>query len=180
MVINGYKAFHKGMKNRFDIEYKEHHVYTVDGPLTFGNTGNGIHFCKRLEDTLRYVPAMEEEVDIAKVTSLGEVVERDDEYNGYYDMYSARKLLIDRKLERDEIIEIFLNMPSHRVERFVQLFMLTKEEIELFKNRYANDKRVLNAIAYYQEGDTSIYERQYNKQYTKTLIMRDNTYDWNN
>lgn len=156
-MIKGYKAFHKDMKNRYGMEFIEGEIYSVEGPIEFGNNGNGFHFCKRLEDTLRYVPAMEEEVCIAEVTAFGDLAERVDEYYGYYDLYASRFIRIDKILERDEIIEMFLNKDPERVIRFISGYKLTPEEIELFKLKYCNEKRVLKALSYYQENDKEVY-----------------------
>lgn len=156
-MIKGYKAFHKDMKNRYGMEFVEGKSYSVDGEISFGNKGNGFHFCKRLEDTLRYVPAMEEEIEIAEITGFGDIVERVDEYYGYYDLYAARNIRIDKILTRDEIIAMFLNEESERVIRFISGYRLNPEEIELFKIMYSDDKRVLKALSYYQENKKDVY-----------------------
>ena len=138
-MMKGYKAFNSNETNRYGKEYKENTTYYTEGPLKFGNHGNGFHFCKRLEDTLRYFPAMEEEVQIAEVTSLEDYVEYEDDYYGYYDIYAARVLRIDRFIPREEIINMYLDLdvPS-RVIRFVASYKLTPEEIDKF-NQFVND-----------------------------------------
>ena len=158
--MKGYKAFNADMTNRYGASYTEGSIYSVEGDLKFGIDGNGIHFCRRLEDTLRYVPAMEEEVQIAEVTSLGEVIESYDEYYGYYDLYAARDLKIDKVLDRTEIITMYLNMEEERVIRFVSGYRLTPEEIELFKIRYSDNNRIIKAIMYYQENNKTVYNKQ--------------------
>lgn len=157
-MIKGYKAFHKDMKNRYGKEFIEGETYSVEGPIEFGNNGNGFHFCRRLEDTLRYVPAMEEEIDLAEVTAFGELVERTDEYYGYYDLYASRSIRIDKVLSRKEIIEMFLDNDPNRVIRFVSGYKLTPEEIEIFKLNYSNEKRVIKALQYYQENNKEAYK----------------------
>ena len=67
MEIRGYKAFNKDMTNRYGVEFKVGSVYEVEGDARFGNDGNGFHFCKRLEDTLRYFDGMGDEIQIAEV-----------------------------------------------------------------------------------------------------------------
>ena len=160
--IHGYKAFNKNKTNRYEIEYIEGEVYHVDGPLRFGNDGHGFHFCKRLEDTLRYFDAMNDEIAIAEVTSLTEVEENYDDYNGYYDMYAARDLRIDRFLERKEIIDMFLEMPvsffdSSRLERFLSQFKLTNDELVLFKKKCQGISKLEKTIAWYQENDKDAF-----------------------
>lgn len=170
MIIKGYKAFNKNMTNRYGRLYKEHEIYMVEGPLKFGNNGKGIHFCERLEDTLRYFPAMEEEITITKVTSLGEVLKRDDEYYEYFDMYVGRVVRIDKILSRKEIIDMFLNrsnISENRIIRFIQSFHLTEQEINLFKMKNIDNWDILNTIAYYQEGKRSVYNQSNTKIKTK-------------
>ena len=125
--------------------------------------GNGIHFCERLEDTLRYF-CDEEDVEFAEVTALGEFAEYHDHYNGFYNMYSTNKLRIDRVLSREEVINMFLEMDGHnnpRLARFIMLYPLTEEEISLFKEKFINEKHVIDVIHYYQEKGT--FEKQYIK-----------------
>ena len=161
MEIHGYKAFNKGLTNRYGMEFKEGETYTCDGSLKFGNDGNGFHFCKRLEDTLRYFPAMEEEIDIAKVTALGDLVESEDDYYGYFDMFCTDKIRIDKVLDRKEIIKMFLNTHDARVIRFIQGFKLNPIEIEIFEIVYGYDQNIMDAIDYYQRGDKDVYKRKH-------------------
>ena len=54
---------------------------------------------------MRYVNALTEKVQIAEITATGTIKESFDEYNGYYEVYSAENIRIDRVLTRKEIIE---------------------------------------------------------------------------
>ena len=156
-MIKGYKAFDKEQKNRHGKRFEEGMTYNVLGPVKFGNKGNGYHFCGRLEDTLRYVDAMNDDIKIAEVIGSGDIVESYDDYYGYYDMYSASSITIVRFLTREEIIEQFMCASVYRVERFVQLFRLTEGEIVSFKEKYCNENLILKAIAYHQENDYGAY-----------------------
>ena len=160
MELHGYKAFNKGLTNRYGKEFKVGETYEISGPLKFGNNGNGFHFCERLEDTLRYFPAMEEEIEIAEVTALGNIEEYADEYYCYYDMFCTDKIRIDRVLDRKEIIEMFLDKNNFRVMRFVQGFKLKPMELDLYKLVYESNICVMDSIAYYQEGDKEVYNRR--------------------
>ena len=160
MEIHGYKAFNKGLTNRYGKEFEVGGIYKIDGPIIFGNEGNGFHFCERLEDTLRYFPAMEEEIEIAEVTSIGNIKKYEDNYYGYYDMYCTDIIRIDRLLEREEIIKMFLNKNNFRVMRFIQGFKLNPNELDLYKLTYESNSCVMKAIAYYQEGDKDVYKRE--------------------
>lgn len=136
--LKGYKAFHKGLINRYGEQFEVGKTYKVDGQVQFGNQGNGFHFCTNLEDTLRYVPAKEEEVVICEVTLRGKVMIMDDEYNGFYDMGAAQEMTIDRIIPREEIISMYLDKKKNEfsVRRFIQLFGLTEEEIKMFLETY--------------------------------------------
>lgn len=161
--MKGYKAFYKGLVNKSGLQFEEKKIYSVDGEVKYGPKGNGIHFCERLEDTLRYF-CDEEDVEFAEVTALGEFVEYHDHYNGIYNMYSTNKLRIDRVLSREEVINMFLEMDGHnnpRLIRFLMLYPLTEEEISLFKEKFINEKHVIDVIHYYQEKGT--FEKQYIK-----------------
>lgn len=167
--MKGYKAFNKDMTNRYGMKFEEGKTYSVEGELKFGVKGNGFHFCKRLEDTLRYVPGMNEEIAIAKVSSTSKRMEYVDEYYDYYDMYVCRTLKIDKILSREEIVKMFLYAPPQRVIRFVSGYKLTEEEIELFREIYKDEKDVLKAISYHQEHDLDAYSRDY-YDYKKVLV----------
>ena len=163
MSIQGYKAFHANLVNRYGIKFYEGMTYFIEGVLRFGNDGNGFHFCKRLEDTLRYFPGMEEKIDIARVTAIGDTLESEDDYNGYYDMYCTNEIRIDKVLSREEIVMPYLNLPEYRVVRFLQGLKLTPEEIELFRLRYSKNDQVLDAISFYQEKKMDTYQKRYEK-----------------
>ncbi len=166
--IKGYKAFNKDMSNRYGKKFEEGMIYSMIFSPRFGNDGRGYHFCKRLEDTLRFFRAMEEEIQIAEVTGLGETVTSDrdeDEYYGYYDMYSTNKIRIDKILTREEIIKMALAMPPYRVTRFIQGYKLTPDEIEMFRLMFEKDNDVQLALSYYQEHQLDAYELDYKKHH---------------
>ena len=75
-------------------------------------------------------------------------------------MYCTDIIRIDRVLERDEIVSMFLDKNNLRVMRFIKGFKLTPNELDLYKLTYESDSCVMNAIAYYQEGDKEVYERK--------------------
>lgn len=163
--MKGYKAFYKGLINKSNLQFEEGKIYSVEGNARYGQKGNGFHFCKRLEDTLRYF-CFEEDIEFAEVTSLGDLAEYHDHYNGFFNMYCTNKIRIDRVLKREEVISMFLEMDGHenpRLNRFISLYPLTKEEIEMFKSKFKDEKFVLDTIFYYQENQEDLSEKQYNK-----------------
>lgn len=157
MIVKGYKAFDKQLKNRYGQQFEVGKDYDCLGKAIFGNKGNGYHFCQRLEDTLRYFDGMNDKIQIAEVIGSGNVVECCDEYNGYYDMYVATSIKIVRVLSRKEIIEYFLDVPDYRIKRFIQGYKLNKKEIDIFKEKYGSNVSILKTIAYYQENQRDIY-----------------------
>ena len=157
---SGYKCFKKGLIDNYGHQYEVGKIYHVNGDIKFGDRGNGFHICSNLEDTLRYFDAMNEEIDITKVIGYGNVIKRDDEYNGFYDMYSCEYMAITKVLKRDEIITYALNLNKENVKRFISLFRLTKEEILLFKAKFSKDEDVLDHISYYQEKDLNVFRRK--------------------
>lgn len=152
METYGFKAFNSDLTNRYGQSFSEGGKYSINGEVSFGLRGNGFHFCKRLEDTLRFYDAMNDDICIAKVIGRGNIVTFEDEYNGYYDMYAASNLEIVKFLSRDEIINLYLTCnDNNRVKRFVSGFKLTDEEITKMKEAQRKKEDVLNAIDYYQK-----------------------------
>ena len=100
-MIEGYKGFSKGLVNAYGMKFEEHRDYKVDTrdkELKYGIYGYGFHFAERLEDCLRYYNGFEEEIDIAKVVALGNVLESYDDYYGYYDLYVTDHIYIEHVL----------------------------------------------------------------------------------
>lgn len=161
MEIKGYKCFNKDLTNRYGTKFSIGKIYVAQGVIKFGNNGNGFHICKNIEDTFRYFDTSNKDIRICEVIGSGEMVEYSDEYYGYYNMYSVQKLEILRELAREQIIQEGLKMDEIRAERFVSTLDLNKEEIQLFKDSFKNKDNVLDAIAYYYEGDKTIYSRKY-------------------
>lgn len=157
----GFKTFNYNRTNRYGMLFEEGKIYSVSKPPKFGTKGVGFHFCSRLEDTLTYFPAMEEEVSIAKVTALGDLAEKADDNYEYYDLYSTNKIRIDKFLTREEILKMYLMNPERqnedRVRRFLQGFRLTPREIEMFRWAYGSNERIQKTLAYYQEGKKDVF-----------------------
>ena len=164
MHIIGFKCFNKNLTNRYGFQYKIGKTYNAKGKIKFGNDGNGFHFCKNLEDTLRYYDALKEQVDICLVVGFGNIVMYEDTYNEYYDMYASENMIILRKLSRDEIIKYAYNLRWPRINRFLSGFLLTAEEIKIFKSKFYNKQDIINTIEYYQEGKLDTYTKKYIKK----------------
>lgn len=173
MEIKGYKAFNPDKTNRYGIPFEEGKTYSVDGPIRFGNTGNGYHMCTKLCDVFRYFDYDDNnEVMIAEVIGNGKHMKYDDEYYGYYDMYSVEKIKIVRFLTREEIISNMLNSNEYETLKFLRTFKLNKDEILLFYNKYKDDYRILMALLYHQMDCLNVYERNINpKELAKKKIL---------
>lgn len=159
MRVIGYKVFFKGLKNSFNETFEIGKTYKLDGKAKWSN--NGYHFCLRPEDTLRNFDSFKYDLEIALVEGSGDIVEIQDEYYGYYDMYASTKIKVIKVLSRSEIIEDVLKSKNiFRMKRLVERFKLTSDEIKLFENITSE---IDNAIAYYQYGDKKVYERRLKK-----------------
>jgi len=149
--IRGYKSFNLDKTNCYGKRFVEGLKYHCNGNIKFGPRGNGFHFSKNLEDTIRYSgnpgKGSVRDVLIAAVIGSGTIVEGFDDYNEYYDMFSCSDIEIIKFLTREEIIEYATDLSELRMCRFVSLFRLESDEIELFKNK---STMVDNMIKYYQ------------------------------
>ena len=147
MSIYGFKAFDNNMNNRYGLNFEEGKTYQTNSNVSFGyNSGDevtGYHFCKNLEDTLRYVDGINDDIKIAEVIGSGNIVIYNDEYYGYYDMYSAEIIDIIHILTREEIInKVLYSKNEYAAERFIKGFKLTNEELEKFKTEYISSYRL--------------------------------------
>ncbi len=160
-MIEGYKCFNADFTNQYGKKFEVGKIYTATGKIKFKN--NGFHLCTYIEDVFRFFDAKNKEIIICKVKGTGNFSSSNDEYNGYFDMYSVEKIEIIKKLTREEIIQIGLSLNDDRAFRFIQGYTLTQEEIKMFKTKFSNSLKILKAIAYYQEGNKTIYENEYKK-----------------
>ena len=164
MNIDGYKSFALDGTNMYGKVMPVGH-YHHDGEIKFGPNGNGYHFAKYMEDTLRYSILDKRNCLVAEVVGRGTIKEGKDEYNGYDDLYVASDLEIVKYLTREEIINIALKLNQIKMERFIRDFALTESEIALFEGKYFN---VDLAIDYY---DRKIMET-YNSDYINNKILK--------
>lgn len=160
-MVKGYKCFNKDMTNTYGFKFEVGKTYKVDGEIHPGTNGNGFHLSTNIEDTFRFCGVMNPDIVLCEVIGSGEVVSFNDEYNGYYEMYAVEKLEIVRQLDRNEIIQMALNMSEERAMRFVQVFKLTQDEIKLFEDKFSDYIFINLALEYYQKGNKSIYQEHY-------------------
>ena len=172
-MVRGYKCFNSDMTNRNGCKFEIGCVYNIVGDVKFGVYGNGYHMCKNMVDVFRYFDCFNNDVIVCEVIGSGKIDVYDDEYNGYYDMYSVEYIEIVRIIDRIEIINVVLNMNEFNILRFVQLFKLNDIEIELFKDRFSKYNSILLAIDYYQNGNKDAYINYYNNQMVRRRVNID-------
>ena len=163
-MLEGYKGFSKGLINAYGMKFELYKDYKVDISekiLEYGVDGYGFHFAKRLEDCLRYYNGLDEEIEIAQVIALGNVLESYDDYYGYYDLYVTDHIYIEHVLTREEIINYIKNANPLRIERFIMEYKLTSEEIEFILKENPDNERIMDAIDYYQYGNKYVYEKKW-------------------
>ena len=169
--IKGYKAFNKNQTNRYGIPFEEGVTYSVDGEISFGNTGNGFHMCTHLSDVFRYFDAIEDEILVAKVVGRGDRREYNDEYEGYYDMYACREMYIERFLSREEIISRMLSAIEPDVIKFLKTFRLTGDEKVRFLRKFRGNQRVLEHILYYQYGREDVFREHDSEEQARRIRL---------
>lgn len=160
MEVIGFKCFNSDMTNRYGIKFEVGKIYFTTGTIKFGINGSGFYLCKNIEDTLRYFDAMNKNVNICMVKGSKEIVTYFDDYNDYYDMFAVEQLEIIKKLDRNEIIDIAINLNPMRVKRFLAGYRLNDTEKELFKSKFKNYKEVLDVISYYQDEKLDVYTKK--------------------
>lgn len=178
--IIGYKSFDNEYKNISGSIMEVGKIYHIDGNIKYGINGNGYHFSKRLEDTLRYQKKNEHELinpPIALVKGYGTIKESNklsDEYFGYFDSFAASDMEIIKYLTENEIIEYALKLNEYRLQRFVSFYKLSDTDMKKIKNKFMT---VDLAILYYQKKQLDIYKLYYeslhhnkNKEKIKQLI----------
>ena len=155
-MIKGFKCFYSGLTNAFGQKLQLNKKYIYDGKVKFRTSG--YHLCTNMEDTLRYFDGVNKSVDICEVIGYPEYIKFEDEYYGYYDMYVCQGILLTKILTRDEIIKKADEMHALAFKRFSAGYKLTEEELIYFKNKYKNNRDVLDHLIYYYE-DKDIYKK---------------------
>lgn len=126
-----FKCYYKGLFDRYGNQYELNKTYTFK---KIKPQSSGFHSCKNLEDTFRYYDTTKETV-IAKVEISGDIIEFEDDYNGYYDMYCSSMIKILEVYEKEEIINIMKKSSSESKYRFIWTYNnLSEAEIREFYN----------------------------------------------
>lgn len=161
-IIYGYKAFNKGLINRYGKQYELNKLYRYEGELKFGNDGHGFHMCENLEDCLRF---FDDSVEVTSVMGFGNIIKRDDDYNGMYDMYVTEYMIINEVLSREDIINYMLNVNNeNRLRIFFSLFKLSDCEKNKFAEKYGDSARIMNDLKYHQYGEKDAWNNYYKRK----------------
>ena len=167
--VCGFKSFGVDGTNIDGKTFIEGKNYHCDGVIKYGPSGNGYHMALNLEDTLRFAYNCNGLVFnpiIAQVIASGSI-ERDnlidDEYIGYYDLFSCSDLEIVKYLTREEIINYALNLTFVARERFLSQYKLLPEELPLFwdKNGFCNLPILTHQLGYSYEEARSLQHSPY-------------------
>ena len=161
--VEGYKSFEKGLVAIDGTKFEVGNTYHCDDGLKVMKTG--FHFCKNIEDTFRYFKDVDS-IEVCEVIGFGDVITYDDEYNGYYDLYTCSDIYIKRIIPKEEILAITNDKikNSHgyieTVIRFIRDYKWTDDEIEKLKSILGEyDNEIEKVIAYYYEGDKKAFTR---------------------
>ena len=101
---------------------------------------------------------------MTEVDCGGEIITRDDEYYGFYDMHAATIMKIIRIIPRIEYFNEIVNSKNpDRVKRLASLIKLTQEEKDIILKLYPYVK---STIDYYQSDK---YIKSHSKN--KSLIL---------
>jgi len=179
--VKGYKAFNKDHTNRYGIIFEEGKDYHVDGPISFGNNGNGFHMCTHLSDVFRFfVP---DDISVAQVTGSGEYVVEDfhDWSESYLDMYAVSDIHIDKFLTREEIIDIMSKSSSFDIVKFFATFRCTPNEgLQVLKGNMDSPyyNRAVAAFLYYLK-NINAYDMGKEEQIKTLKKVLDNGQDSN-
>lgn len=156
--IEGYKAFESDFTTAHEnISFKEMECKHIDGEIKSGPIGgHGFHLCKNFEDTFRFFGDNPILCEVIGFGIIGE--EYTDDYNDYDGIYACSDIYIKRVIPREEIIDMALELPNYRLERLIQTYKMTDEEIERIENNLPpysdHTKKIIN---YYHRNDKNAF-----------------------
>ena len=181
MEIKGYKAFSKDHTNRYGMPFEEGKDYHVDGPISFGNNGNGFHMCTHLSDVFRFFDP--NDVVVARVIGSGDVAEGeyDDWDEPYFDMFSVSDIHIEKFLTREEIIDIMSKSSASDMVKFFATYNPTDDEaIRILRGNRGRFEhyKALAAYLYYIIG-VNVYEMSFEDRAKILKKVLDNGQDSN-
>lgn len=154
--IYGYKAFHEGLINQEGEKFFEGETNYKDSKGYFCD--RRYLFCEKLEDALSFVNSFEDEIEVAKVSSIdvtGDLLSSP--FDGSL-RYVSTSLKIEKVLSRKEIIDLMLK--EGEMTKFITLYQLSDEEIEYIKSKYDGSIDFISRyIDCYQKGEKDAFVR---------------------
>jgi len=163
MEIIGYKAFKKGLVNKYGAPFELDTVYQKSSDtLKFGENGHGYHMTSKLADTFRFFNPTLDNV-YCQVMGFGKVVKADDYLYDSDDMYVVEKFKILKVLSRDDIFEYILNADVNEFRRILELYPLTKNELKVLRELVITKDddfvETFSGALERQQGDISSFKR---------------------
>lgn len=138
MEIKGYKAFKKGLLNKYGRPFIVGEVYSKNPDnLVFGENGHGYHMCSKLADTFRFFNPVFDN-DYCEVVGFGNNVKQDDFVYDSDSMYVVEKFKIVRVLSREDIFKYVLDSDIDEFRRFLELYPFSVEELNILRNILIN------------------------------------------
>lgn len=170
-MIYGYKAFKKGLINKYGVEFQLDTIYSKNKDLKFGEYGHGYHIASSLADTFRFFNPVNEDNVYCEVVAFGNIVYSNSEsYNDANKMFVAENMIIKKILTREDIFSYLLKSDIDEFRRFLNLYPFTKEELNYLRNFVIdknNDYKTLLNNANNQNGDIINFKR--NRKYLRKL-----------
>lgn len=149
--MEGFKAFNQDLTNRYGQKFEKGKIYRAD---------KGFHMCVKFEDCFRFFDS--ENSVLTKIEASGQIIpttSQSDEYYGYDEKYTCEYIEITKLLNREDILNMAINLNDIRVLRFLQLYKLNEEEQNLFEETYPKlNRKVLQYYDYYQKGNKNAFK----------------------
>ncbi len=129
-----YKCINLDMTNQYGIKYDLNTWYINDNPI--------FYFATNFEDCFRFYDS--DDSYLCEIEVDGIVTTFDDEYNGNYDLGKASKFKINKVLNREEIIDLAINLQFNRKKNFIKTFHLHEEELDYFYSTLKYNSEIIN------------------------------------
>lgn len=169
MEVKGYKAFKKGLKNKYGVPFEINVIYSKDpDKLKFGEGGSGFHMALKLADTFRFFNPCLDNV-FCEVVGMGKIIKQDDHLYDSDSMYVVEKIKIVKVLSREDIFQYVTQADEAEFRRCLALFPFTKDELEYLRNLVIKKGIIYEELFQnglkYQTGDISSFKR--NSEYLR-------------
>ena len=161
MAVIGYKAFNKDLVDENGLEFEPWVRYEASNEK---NHISGFCFNINLEDSLEKFGGSDGDVCVAKVYTDGTLKYPEKKAYTENDCLMTDEIEVVKVLNRETIIEYGLNLSGERLQKFINNFRLTNEEIKMFCWKYPGNVNFRKHIKECQN--------KFNKPYVKKLPKR--------